>query len=130
VWRLVEEFQNLRYIFELAVAGMQDGPAPHSMRSPLIRLNLLTAYKKDWPRLAWTDELKVAGIPSTATKVDVSGNFLYYTGLDTLELSELPSCRTGRTPSQTRHIKYKTSQADAVAIDPLQSLIIAGNVIP
>ncbi len=49
VWMLVMEFQHLRYKFELAVVGMKDGPASYMGRSALLRLQLLTAYKKDWP---------------------------------------------------------------------------------
>ncbi|KDR80694.1 hypothetical protein GALMADRAFT_60553 [Galerina marginata CBS 339.88] len=125
VYQLVMEFQHLRYRFELAVVGMRDGPVSNSTRSsPLIRLQLLMAYKKDWPSLNWTDEQKVR-VPDTATQVDVSGNFLYYVGTQSLDLIELPSCRTGCPPSQTRHLKYNTTpQADCVAIDPLQSLIV------
>jgi len=127
VWMLVMEIQSLRYIFELAVVGMKDGAAPYSGRSHLIRLQLLMTYKKDWPRLYWTDEKKVS-VPATATKVDVSGNFLYYAGHQSLDLLELPSCRTSRPPAQTRHLKYITSAADHVAIDPTQSLIVASQV--
>jgi len=121
------DIPSLRYIFELAVVGMKDGAAPYSGRSHLIRLQLLTTYKKDWPRLYWTDETKVS-IPATATKVDVSGNFLYHVGRQSLDMLELPSCRTSRPPSQTRHLKYVTSAADHVAIDPIQSLIVASQI--
>lgn len=118
------EYQHLRYKFELAVVGMRDGPASSSTRSPLIRLQVLLSYKKDWPRLDWTDEQKIR-IPVTATQVSVSGDFLYYVGGQSLDLVELPSCRTNRPPSQTRHLRYNTSQSDGVAIDTLQSLIVA-----
>jgi len=121
------DFQHLRYKFELAVVGMKDGPAAYSTRSPMIRLQLLLAYKKDWPRLKWADEQKVR-VPAFATQVNVSGSFLYYVANQTLDLIELPSCRTGRPPSQTRHIKYNTTpDADCVAIDPLQSLIVTSH---
>lgn len=124
---LVMGSKSLQYIFELAVVGMKDGAAPYSGRSHLIRLQLLMTYKKDWPRLYWTDELKVS-IPAAATKVDVSGNFLYHVGRQSLDLLELPSCRTSRPPSQTRNLKYITSAADHVAIDPIQSLIVASQI--
>ncbi|PPQ67850.1 hypothetical protein CVT25_010289 [Psilocybe cyanescens] len=124
VYALVMEYQHLRYKFELAVVGMRDGPASSSTRSPLIRLQVLLSYKKDWPRLDWTDEQKIR-IPVTATQVSVSGDFLYYVGGQSLDLVELPSCRTNRPPSQTRHLRYNTSQSDGVAIDTLQSLIVA-----
>lgn len=125
---LVMEFQHLRYKLELAMAGMQDGPALYSSRSSvLMRLQLLMAYKRDWPKLFWTDEKKIK-LPATAIKVGVSGNFLYTIGNQTLDLSEFPSCRTGRIPSQTRHMKYNTApQSDCVAIDLLQSLIVAAH---
>ncbi|KAF8159486.1 hypothetical protein B0H34DRAFT_796728 [Crassisporium funariophilum] len=127
VFALVMEFQHLRYKFELAVTGMKDGPASYSTRSPFIRLQLLMAYKKDWPKILWTDEQKVK-IPAASTLVGVSGNFLYSVGNQSLDLVELPSCRTGRPPSQTRHMKYNTTpQADCVAVDSLQSLIIASH---
>ncbi|KAF8906253.1 hypothetical protein CPB84DRAFT_1675794 [Gymnopilus junonius] len=123
VYELVIEFQHLRYKFELAVVGMKDGP--HSVRGPLFRLQLLLAYKKDWPRLHWTDEQKIP-VPANATQVDVSGNFLYYVGNQSLNLIELPSCRTGLPPSQTQYLQFNTSpQADCVAIDSLQSLVVA-----
>jgi hypothetical protein len=125
---LVMEFQHLRYKFELAVVGMKDGPASYSIRSPLLRLQLLTAYKKDWPRLMWNDELKVR-VPSDATQLNLASHFLYYTGNQSLDLVELPSCRTGRPPSQTHHLKYITSHADCVAVDPFQSLIVASSLI-
>lgn len=115
------DHQPLRYKFELAVAGMKDGFAS---RSFVHKLQLLMAYKKDWPRLHWTDEQKVR-VPITATQVDVSGSFMYYVDGQTLDLVELPSCRNNRPPSQTRHLRYNTSQSDSVVIDVVQSLIIA-----
>ena len=127
VHNLVREFQHLRYKFELAMTGMQDGPALYSSRSSvMMRLKLLTAYKRDWPKLLWTDEKKIR-LPPAAIKVGVSGNFLYSIGNQTLDLSEFPSCRTGRIPSQTRHIKYNTAQSDCVAVDLLQSLLVAAH---
>ncbi|KAF9477602.1 hypothetical protein BDN70DRAFT_946594 [Pholiota conissans] len=128
VWMLVMEFQHLRYKFELAVVGMKDGPASYSMRSPLLRLQLLTAYKKDWPRLMWNDELKVR-VPPDSTQLNLASHFLYYTGNQSLDLVELPSCRTSRPPSQTHHLKYITSHVDCVAVDPLQSLIVTSSLI-
>lgn len=112
------------------MAGMQDGPALYSSStrsSVLTRLQLLMAYKRDWPRLLWTDEKKIK-LPATAIHVGVSGNFLYTIGNQTLDLSEFPSCRTGRIPSQTRHMKYTTTpQFDCVAVDLAQSLIVAAH---
>lgn len=128
VHNLVMEFQHLRYKLELATAGMQDGPALYSSRSSvLMRLQLLMAYKRDWPKLLWTDEKKIK-LPATAIQVGVSGNFLYTIGNQTLDLSEFPSCRTGRIPSQTRHMKYNTTpRSDCVAVDLLQSLIVVAH---
>ena len=128
VHNLVMEFQHLRYKLELAMAGMQDGPALYSNRSTvMMRLKLLIAYKRDWPRLLWTDEKKIR-LPAAAIKVGVSGNFLYTIGNQTLDLAEFPSCRTGRIPSQTRHIKYNTApQPDCVAVDLLQSLLVTAH---
>lgn len=124
VYELVMEFQHLRYKFELAVVGMKDGPAQYSTRGPLVRLQLLLSYKKDWPRLYWTDEQKIP-VPAHATQVDVSGNFLYYVGDQSLNLIELPSCRTGLPPSQTQYLQFNTTpQADCVAVDSLQSLVV------
>jgi len=73
------DIKPLRYIFELAVVGMKDGAAPYSARPPLIRLQLLMTYKRDWPRLHWTHEQQVR-VPATATKIDVSG--IFYSMLD------------------------------------------------
>ena len=123
------EFQHLRYKFELAVVGMKDGPAPYSARSPLVRLQLLLSYKNDWPRLNWSDEQKIP-IPASSTQIDVSGNFLYYVGNQSLNLIELPSCRAGLPPSQMKYLQFNTTpQADCVAIDPLQSLIVASHTL-
>ena len=121
------EFQHLRYKFELALAGMEDGPALYSRSNVLTRLKLLTVYKQNWPKLMWTDEQKIKLSPTVA-KVGVSANFLYTIASQTLDLSEFPSCRTGRAPSQTRHLRYNTTpQSDCVAVDPVQSLIVAAH---
>jgi len=123
---MVMKFQPLRYIFELSSFAMKDGPVPHSLRPSFVRLQLLMAYETEWPRLNWTNEQKVK-VPVTSAHIDISGGFLYYTGEQSLNLLELPSCRTGRPPAHTRHLKYTTGpQADCIAIDASQSLIIAG----
>ncbi|KAF4611232.1 hypothetical protein D9613_006999 [Agrocybe pediades] len=123
---LVMKFQPLRYVFELSCFGMKDGPAPHTLRPSFTRLQLLMAYEAEWPRLNWSNEQKVK-VPATSAHIDISGGFLYYTGDQSINLLELPSCRTGRPPSHTRHLKFNTApQADSVAIDASQSLIITG----
>ncbi|KAH9479404.1 hypothetical protein JR316_0007994 [Psilocybe cubensis] len=125
VYALVKEYKHLYYKFLLATVGMKDGAASYIGRSPVIRLQVLQSYQSDWPRLIWTDEQKLR-VPITATQVDVSDGFLYYIGIQSLDLVELPSCRTNRPPSQTRHLRYNTNQSDSVAIDTLQSLIVTG----
>jgi hypothetical protein len=124
IYMLVKRFQPLRYIFELAAIGMRDGPATYVACPPMIRLQLVMAYKTDWPRLNWMDEQKVRA-PAVATSISVSGSFLYYVANQALCLLELPSFRIGKPISQTRHITYNTTpNADCVAIDPNLRLIV------
>ncbi|RDB23441.1 hypothetical protein Hypma_008992 [Hypsizygus marmoreus] len=130
VYVLVMECSPLLYIFELAIAGMKDGPMPHSYRAPVGRLQLLLNYKKDWPRLNWTHEYKM--LISTRTHAGVSGGFLHQIRVKdfqhTLDLSELPSCRTGRPPAMTRHLKFHAPEIENIVIDRSQSLIVASHV--
>lgn len=125
------ESQLLRYKFELAIVGMKDGPATYASGSIFGRLQLLLSYKRDWPKLCWTHEFNVK-IPTPAL-VGVCGGFLHqirsHGPQHVLELAELPSCRTGRPPSLTRHLRYNTTQIESVAIDPLQSLIVTSHVL-
>ena len=89
----------------------------------MIRLQLVMAYKMDWPRLKWLDEHK-GRAPAVATQISVSGSFLYYVANQTLCLIELPSFRIGKPMVQTRHITYNTTpNADCVAIDPNLCLV-------
>lgn len=125
------EYSPLLYNFELAVAGMKDGPAPHSYRTIIGRLQLLVSYRKDWPRLNWTHESKSL-IPSQ-TNAGISGGFLHQirvqAGQYILSLVELPSCRAGRPPAMTRQIKFNTPEIENVAIDRTQSLIVSTHIL-
>ncbi|KAF8637577.1 hypothetical protein AX17_002646 [Amanita inopinata Kibby_2008] len=125
---IVMEFQPLRYRFELALAGMKDGTVSNREMSPLLRLQLLLSYKKDWPRLYWTHELPTAA----STNTGICGGFLYNIQNDgnqsELRISELPSCRTGRVPELTRHLKFITTRIDGAVIDPSQSFIATSHV--
>jgi hypothetical protein len=125
------EYQSLRYIFELAVSGMKDGPAAQSPGPPLARLQLLLTYKKDWPRLYWTHEYKMQ--IATPAHVGASGGFIHrirtHGFQHILELTELPSCRTGRPPALTRHLRYTTTlPIESVAVDPSQALIVTSHI--
>ena len=103
---------------------MKDGPAPYAACPPMIRLQLVMAYKADWPRLKWVDEQRVSA-PALATRIGVSGGFLYYVANQALRLLELPSFRIGKPIAQTRHITYNTTpNADCVVIDPSLRIII------
>lgn len=121
------QFQHLRYRFELAVVGMRDGPASHSAVPFIMRLQLLSAYKTDWPRLKWIDENKIK-VPTIASKIGVSGSFLYYVGNQALDILELPSYRIRKPLSQPLQNHYNTTPAaNCVAIDPIQALIITSH---
>jgi len=128
---LVMEYSPLLYIFELAIAGMKDGPAPHSYRPIVGRLQLLSSYRKDWPMLNWSHEYKM--LISASTRSGISGGFLHQicaSGVQyTLELAELPSCRTARPPAMTRHLKFHTPEIENIAVDRSQSLIISSHVL-
>jgi hypothetical protein len=127
IYVLVMQFQHLRYRFELAVVGMKDGPASHSAVPFIMRLQLLSAYKMDWPRLKWIDENKIK-VPTIASKIGVSGSFLYYVGNQALDILELPSYRIRKPLSQPLQNHYNTTPAaNCVAIDPIQALIITSH---
>ena len=125
------EYTPLRYISELALAGMKDGPAPHSYRSPIGRIQLLLSYKNDWPKLHWMHELKQLIHPHA--RAGVSAGFLHqirpHATQYTLELAELPSMRTGRAPAYTRHLKFNAPESENVAIDRAQSLIVMSHLV-
>ncbi|KAJ3538943.1 hypothetical protein NMY22_g4953 [Coprinellus aureogranulatus] len=126
---LVMQFHHLRYKFELALAGMADGTLLTSKRPPLLRLQLLLTYRKEWSRLHWTGEQRVK-LPVASTLSGVAGDFIYYVAGPTLELLELPSTRLNRPPSQTRHLRFNTNPTPiSVAIDPSQSLIVVGHAL-
>ncbi|KAG6827081.1 hypothetical protein H0H92_013264 [Tricholoma furcatifolium] len=125
------EYSPLQYIFELAIAGMKDGPVSHIYRPAVGRLQLLTSYRNDWPLLIWGHENKM--LLSSQTRSGVSSGFLHqlrvHGGQYTLDLSELPSCRTSRSPALTRHLKFRTPEIENIAIDRAQSLIVASHVL-
>lgn len=123
VYEIVMDIQPLRYTYELAVAGMRDGRASYSAVSPVARLQILLAYRKDWPKLAWGHETKQQ--VSSAGPVGVTGGLLYYVENQMIVLLELPSCRKNLSPAQTRCLRYVTNtQTDCVFADPLQSLVV------
>ncbi|KAG5647865.1 hypothetical protein DXG03_007789 [Asterophora parasitica] len=109
---------------------MKDGPAPHSYRPVVGRLQLLSTYKKDWPLLNWSHEFKV--LIAASARSGISGGFLHQIHPDgqqcTLELGELPSCRTARPPAMTRHLKFNAPEIENIVVDRSQSLIIASHV--
>ncbi|KAH6915946.1 hypothetical protein BKA70DRAFT_474462 [Coprinopsis sp. MPI-PUGE-AT-0042] len=127
VRELVKEFHHLRYKYELALAGMSDGVLSLAKRPPMMRLQILGAYRREWPSLNWTAEQKLQ-IPASIGLHTVAGDFMVYGTSHALQLQELPSSRLNRPPSQTRHIQFDTApQAEAVVIDAPQSLIVTGN---
>lgn len=119
------DIQPLRYTFELAVAGMRDGRASYSSVSPVARLQILLAYRKDWPKLIWGHEAKRQ--VSADGPVGVTGGFLHYMGNQSINLLELPSCRTNLSPAQTRHLRFITNPSSCVVVDPSQSLIVTSH---
>lgn len=123
------EFHHLRYKFELALAGMSDGVLSSVKRPPMFRLQILGAYRRDWPLLNWTAEQKLQ-FPANPGLHTVAADFMVYGTSHALQLQELPSTRLNRPPSLTRHIQFDTApQADAVAIDLAQALIVTGHAI-
>ncbi|KAF9497118.1 hypothetical protein BDN71DRAFT_1481884 [Pleurotus eryngii] len=126
IYNVVMEFQSLRYRFELALAAMKDGRAPRAHAPALARYQLLLSYKKDWPRLRWSQESRMQ-IPTPA-QVGMSGGFVHRILTDgqqyCLELSELPSHRTGRPLTRTRHIRFSTPPIESVMVDPSQHLLV------
>ncbi|KAJ7577005.1 hypothetical protein C8J56DRAFT_377590 [Mycena floridula] len=130
IFSLTMEYQSLRYKFELAISGMNDGPVPHSRALPHLRLQLLLAYRKDWPKLEWSHEHKIQiAVPAL---VGSSGGFIHHIrphgAFNLLELIELPSCRTNRPPSKTRHLRYTTSEIEAVSVEVTQALVVMSHV--
>lgn len=124
------DYQPLRYKFELAVSGMKDGPVGHSRAPPYARLQLLLNYRRDWPRLEWTHEHQLP-IPIPAL-IGFSGGFIHHIRshgvFNTLDLTQLPSCRTNVPPSHTRHLRYTTGEIENVAIDFSQALVVMSHI--
>ncbi|KAF7308425.1 F-box domain-containing protein [Mycena chlorophos] len=109
VYALAMTYHTLRYTIELALAGMRDGPTSLQLAPILGRLHLLSSYRVDWPLLNWTHEYK---IQAPATSI----------------ITELPSCRTGRTPALTRRQRFTSPPVESVCVDPVQGLIIGVHI--
>lgn len=122
------EFLPLRYKYELALTGMKSGVI--SSRGPPFpaRLGLLLSYRTDWPTLAWSDEQKAT--LHLLGNFDITDGFIHYVAAHGVEVMELPSCRTGKPPSQTRHVRIPTApRVECVALDSTQTLIVTGHVL-
>lgn len=129
IYVLVSRFDHLKYRHGLGLVGMKDGPVPYSTCPPKLRQQILMAYKVDWPRLRWDNENQVRA-PAIATKVSVTGGFLYYVANQGLYLLELPSSRNRKSTTQTRQFMYGTTpDARCVLVDPMLSLIVTSHVI-
>ncbi|KAJ7281414.1 hypothetical protein C8J57DRAFT_74884 [Mycena rebaudengoi] len=130
IYGISMEYQSLRYKFELAVSGMRDGAAPRAVAPLLGRLHLLLNYRTDWPRLHWTHELKMQVVAPSL--VGTSGGFIHqirpHGAYDTLEITELPSCRTGRSPALTRRMRFTSPPIETIHIDSVQALIVAAHI--
>lgn len=130
IYGIVLEYHSLRYKFELAVAGMRDGAASRAVAPLLGRLHLLLSYRTDWPRLNWTHEFKMQVI--APSHIGTSGGFIHqirpHGAYDTLEITELPSCRTGRSPALTRRLRFTSPPIETICIDSSQALIIAAHI--
>lgn len=125
------ESQTLRYTFELAVTGMKDGPGTQAPTSSLGRLELLLAYKAQWPTLGWSHESPMR--VNNPGRVGVSGGFLHEIWNNgaqyTLQLTELPSARSGHPPAMPRQLRFNTTQLESVAVDNNQALIVTSHVL-
>ncbi|KAF7309877.1 F-box domain-containing protein [Mycena indigotica] len=130
VYALTMTYHTLRYNIELAVAGMRDGSTLLQYAPILARLHLLSSYRLDWPQLNWTHEFKIQA-PGPA-HIGVSGGFIHqirpHGVYNTVEITELPSCRTGRTPALTRHRSFPTPPFETMAIDSMQGLMIGVHI--
>ncbi|KAJ7066500.1 hypothetical protein C8F01DRAFT_1019849, partial [Mycena amicta] len=130
VYSLTMTYHTLRYKIELAVAGMCDGSTPLRLAPVLGRLHLLSSYRADWPLLNWTHECKMqAPAPS---HVGASGGFIHqiraHGVYNTVEITELPSCRTGRSPALARRQRFTSPPVETICIDPVQGLIIGVHI--
>ncbi|KAK7025202.1 F-box domain-containing protein [Favolaschia claudopus] len=130
IYAIVMGYHSLRYKFELAVSAMRDGSASHAVAPLLGRLNLLLSYRNDWQQLNWTHEYKMQVL--TPSHIGTSSGFIHqirpHGGYDTLEITELPSCRTGRSPALTRRLRFTSSPVETLCIDSSQALIIAAHI--
>jgi len=125
---LTMEFLPLRYNFELALTGMKSGAI--SSRAPPLsaRFNLLLSYRTDWPTITWGHEQKAR--LSLLGNFDITDGFIHFVAAHGVELMELPSCRTGKPPSQTRHVRIPTApRVQCVALDSAQTLIVTAHVL-
>ncbi|KAG6918977.1 hypothetical protein DXG01_010216 [Tephrocybe rancida] len=70
---------------------------------------------------------------SPQTRSGISAGFLHqirvHGGQYTLDLAELPSCRTSRSPALTRHLKFRTPDIENVVLDRSQSLVVSSHVL-
>ncbi|KAJ7224144.1 hypothetical protein GGX14DRAFT_424453 [Mycena pura] len=130
IYACTTEYHPLRYKFELAVNGMRDGAAPRAVAPLLGRLHLLLSYQTDWSRLNWTHEYKMQAI--APSHIGTSGGFIHqirpHGVYSTLEITELPSCRTGRSPAQTRRLRFTSPPVETICIDSSQGLLIAAHI--
>lgn len=128
VYLLTMEFLPLRYNYELALTGMKSG-ATSSRGLPFpARFNLLLSYRMDWPKITWGHEQK-AQLPLLGN-FDISDGFIHFVAAHGVELMELPSCRTEKPPSQTRHVRIPTApRVQCVTLDSAQTLIVTGHVL-
>ncbi|KAJ3770038.1 hypothetical protein FB446DRAFT_186240 [Lentinula raphanica] len=131
IYLLTMSYQHLRYKYELAVSGMNDGPVAYTKVSPMSRLKTLLTYRRDWLELIWKYENRLQ-IPMPA-QAGSSGGFVYQIHShgplnSTLQLSELPSDRKCKPPDLTRHQKLVTSVIDHVVVDISQNLVVTGRL--
>ncbi|KAF7770426.1 hypothetical protein Agabi119p4_6400 [Agaricus bisporus var. burnettii] len=128
VYALTMEFLPLRYKHELALTGMKSGLISSRGPSFPARFNLLNSYRKDWPAIAWSHEQKAQ--LSLLGNFGITDGFIHYVAAHGVELMELPSSRTGKPPSQTRHVRIPTApRVECVALDSAQALIVTGHVL-
>ncbi|KAJ7917506.1 hypothetical protein B0H13DRAFT_2441900 [Mycena leptocephala] len=118
------------YGIVLEYHSLRDGAASRAVAPLLGRLHLLLSYRTDWPRLNWTHEFKMQVI--TPSHIGTSGGFIHqirpHGAYDTLEITELPSCRTGRSPALTRRLRFTSPPIETICIDSSQALIIAAHI--
>ncbi|KAJ7759184.1 hypothetical protein B0H16DRAFT_631431 [Mycena metata] len=130
IYGIVMDYHSLRYKLELAITGTKDGAAPRAVAPLLGRLHLLTSYRTDWPRLNWTHEYKMQLV--TPSHIGTSGGFIHqirpHGTYDTVEITELPSCRTGRIPALTRRLRFTSPPVETICIDPSQALVVAAHI--